>query len=96
MQQELRLNLARVAEDHIRLRLEKIFDATDRHVRRLCGTPHHPVSRAEPLDQRLTDRGLSSPEEAEGAEDLLLKCLDGIDEGLNGAPDKWDPRRERA
>ena len=66
MQQELRLNLARVAEDHIRLRLEKILDATDRHVRRLCGTRHHPVSRAEPLDQRLTDCGLSSLEEAEG------------------------------
>lgn len=48
------------------------------------------MSRAEPLDQWLTDRGLSSPEEAEGAEDLLLKCLDGIDEGLNGAPDKWE------
>jgi hypothetical protein len=66
MQQELRHNLARVAEDHIRLRLGKILDATDQHVRRLCGTPRHPGSKAEPPDQRLTDRGLRSPEEAEG------------------------------
>jgi hypothetical protein len=65
MQQELHLNLARVAEDRTRLRIDKILHATDRNVRRLCGTPHHPGSRAELLDQRLTDRGLSSPEEAE-------------------------------
>jgi len=37
MQQELRHNLARVTEDHIRLQLGKILDATDQHVRRLCG-----------------------------------------------------------
>jgi non-ribosomal peptide synthetase component F len=66
MQQELRHNLARIAEDRIRLRLEKILDAIDQHVRRLYGTPRHSGSRAEAPDQRLTDRGLSSPEEAEG------------------------------
>ena len=66
IQQELRHNLTRVAEDRIRLRLGKILDATDQHVRRLCGTPRHSGSKAEPPDQRLTDRGLNSPEGAEG------------------------------
>jgi hypothetical protein len=30
------------------------------------------------------------------AEDLLQKCLDGIDEGLNGAPDKWETGKTQA
>ena len=45
MQQELRHNLARVAEDRICLRLGKILAATDQHVRRLCGTPAIPGRR---------------------------------------------------
>jgi hypothetical protein len=45
MQQELRHNLARIAEDRIRLRLEKVLDATDQHVRRLYGTPAIPGRR---------------------------------------------------
>jgi uncharacterized coiled-coil protein SlyX len=38
-QQELRHNLARVTEDHIRLRLGKILDTTDQHVRAFAA-PH--------------------------------------------------------
>jgi hypothetical protein len=45
MRQELRDNLARIAEDRIRLRLGNILDATDQNVRRLCGTPGHSGSK---------------------------------------------------